>query len=305
MTLKLSTITGTPVVLPRARAWDSTTMTFGVPSNLGAGSGTVSVVTSESLDTLKVKLRMSKDATPGSGASVVTFTMPTGYTIDFSKLTTIRYIGWGSFTNANFGAETDVIALSTTTFALRKIGAAVNITGADFTAGAEFDLYLEIPIVEFGSGFLSYGAGLATSVKPGLTPYSTRFQTKMPGSNQSMPSSETNYAALTFNNLTIGRTYRVTGILKVSILTVNNPAIVIFRDGSGGSVLAGFSEGINSSLGNISTGVSFLYTATTTTLQASLSGAGSTTGSLVADGTRGGSYITLEETPADIVTTWT
>jgi len=131
-------------------------ITFPTPTNLGTGSATNTATGYRDGEVLHVKLRCVKDGSSGSGASLVTFTMPSGYTIATGLLPPNWPLGSGSFSGATYGPHVDVIATSSTTFQIRKNGAATNFTGADFTAGGDLNLVLQIPITEWaGSGVVN------------------------------------------------------------------------------------------------------------------------------------------------------
>lgn len=158
--LYLNAVTFTPNAPAQGAAiseWQS--ITFAVPSNLGAGSATNTAFFRRVGSDMQLRMRSIKDATPGSGASSVTFTMPTGYTIDTTKLAN-GYMGYGSFAGATFGPAIDVLSTSGTTFVIRKNGAATNITGADMTASSELQFQVNVPISEWaGNGTVNLGPG--------------------------------------------------------------------------------------------------------------------------------------------------
>ena len=136
--------------------WQS--ITFAVPTGLGAGSGTNTAFFRRVGSDMELRLRFVKDGTPGSGTSPVTFTMPSGYTINTSQLNN-GYMGYGSHTAANYGAVVDIQA-SGNTFYLREPNTATNYTGADMTAGSEMQFQLRIPISEWaGNGTVNLGPG--------------------------------------------------------------------------------------------------------------------------------------------------
>jgi hypothetical protein len=131
---------------------DPQSITFAVPTGLGAGSATNTATFSRTGKHMFVNLRCLKDATPGSGATAVIFTMPTGYTINLTDLPASNHIGVGALDiTSAFGVESAAAAASSTTFILRKNGTAANITGADMTANSELNFQLKIPISEWSS----------------------------------------------------------------------------------------------------------------------------------------------------------
>lgn len=147
------------------------------------------------------------------------------------------------------------------------------------------------------------GFGRATDTDTGLM-LRGRFQTKTLAANETMTATETNFSGLTFNNLTVGRTYRVTGQLWAEIVTNLQPLSILFRDGNGGTIVG--QEQLNGSAGtNVSIGVSFIYTATNSTLQTSKTGAGSASAILAGNGTRARSYLQIEEVDITTTSAWT
>jgi hypothetical protein len=135
-----------------AAVTDPLSITFAVPTGLGAGSATNTATFSRSGKHMFVNLRCLKDATPGSGATAVVFTMPTGYTINLTDLPASNHIGVGALdTTTAFGVENAAVAATSTTFVLRKNGTAANYTGADLTANSELNFQLKIPISEWSS----------------------------------------------------------------------------------------------------------------------------------------------------------
>ena len=159
--LYLNNVTFTPNAPAQGAAiseWQS--ITFATPSNLGTGSATNTAYFYRSGSTMVLKLKCLKDASGGSGASAVTFTMPTGYTINTAVLPTSNILGTYAFDGTNYGAQNTVLAGSTTTIVMRKATTATNFTGADFTANGELNLQLTIPISEWaGNGTLALGPG--------------------------------------------------------------------------------------------------------------------------------------------------
>lgn len=134
------------IPVPADEEWSASAIA--VPINLGAGSATNSAQIRRNGTNLEIVLRSLKDGTPGSGASAVTYTLPSGYTIALSLLNN-GYCGVASLAGATFGPIMDVQAGSSTTFYVRKNGAATNINGADMTASSELNFRMYIPIAEF------------------------------------------------------------------------------------------------------------------------------------------------------------
>lgn len=130
-------------------------LTFPVPTNLGTGTATNTAWYMQLANTMLAKIRCVKDGSGGSGTGVITFSMPSGLTIDQSKLPNGILLGNAALTGTNYGSRTEVIPLSSTTFSVGKVGAGNRLQGVDFTANGEINLELVIPIVEWGSGTVS------------------------------------------------------------------------------------------------------------------------------------------------------
>jgi hypothetical protein len=159
--LYLNAVTFTPNAPVQGAAiseWQS--ITFAVPSNLGAGSGTNEAFFRRVGSVMEVNLAFSKDVTPGTGASVVTWTMPSGYTIDTTRTTTRSGIGYGSYNSSVYFALTQIQHASSTTFYAVEATTANGYTGADFGASYQIQMKLFIPIAEWaGNGTVNLGAG--------------------------------------------------------------------------------------------------------------------------------------------------
>jgi hypothetical protein len=152
-------VLGPGVITQGAAVGEWQSITFAVPTNLGAGSGTNAAFFRRVGSNMDLKLIFTKDGTPGSGAGSVTFTMPTGYTINTGVLNA-GVMGYAALAGSTYGPATNVFAVNSTTFCIRENGAATNLTGADFTAGSDIHLQLSIPIAEWaGNGTVNLGAG--------------------------------------------------------------------------------------------------------------------------------------------------
>ena len=148
------------------------------------------------------------------------------------------------------------------------------------------------------------GFGRATATDTGLV-FRGRHQTKILASNQTSTASIT---GLTFNNLTIGKVYRVSGQAMISQNATNLQCELRFYDGTtSGTIIGGvqtnntWSSGYTGS--EYKVGFSFLYTATTVTMTSQWN-TGSTSGILNGDGTRLRTFVTVEETDLDTTTAW-
>ena len=142
-----TTVYGAPVT-----DWQSYTTTV---SNLGAGSSTNSARYRRVGDEIEFWVQITKDATPGSGASAVNFTLPSGFSADTSKIpSSSEGIGIANLDTATFNLQGPVFTLTPTTIAARKTGTAGNITGADLSANSILVVRGSVPI-----------AGLSSSVQ--------------------------------------------------------------------------------------------------------------------------------------------
>lgn len=107
-------------------------------------------------DTLHIQFRIATTS-PGSGSSIVTISIPNGYTINTSEETAAEMTGWaGLDTPAAFGAVQQLAANTSTTFVARVAGSANNIVGSAFVSGSELHGYFIVPVNELaGSGTLN------------------------------------------------------------------------------------------------------------------------------------------------------
>ena len=130
-----------------------------------------------------------------------------------------------------------------------------------------------------------------------VQPTFTKWQTKILPSNHTTNNSD--ISGIQFNNITVGKTYRVSGLLMYSRSSSGSDlAVIEFRSGAGrtGSVYG-------STIINIANGefegeaISTVFTADSSTLYFHASSFSSGT-TLSGDGTKELSYITLEELPA-------
>lgn len=102
----------------------------------------------------------------GSGASNVTCSIPSGYTIDSNALPTSLTSGrnkLGSYSRYNGSQwlnDANVAAASSTTLYFIEPGTAAVLTGADFPSGTEFGFDALFPIAEWaGNGTVNLGPG--------------------------------------------------------------------------------------------------------------------------------------------------
>lgn len=130
--------------------WKSYTPTV---TNLGAGSSTNEGWYRQVGESIEVKIRVLKDATPGSGGSAVTMTLPPNYTLNSGAVTSNNQVGWGNFSGATYTGAAQAFA-GGNLLQLRKVGGSTNILGSDMTASSELDFAgLMVPVNELaGSG---------------------------------------------------------------------------------------------------------------------------------------------------------
>jgi hypothetical protein len=153
------------------------------------------------------------------------------------------------------------------------------------------------------------GFGRATATDTGLV-FRGRYQTKILSASVTGNGSEQNVTGLTFNNLTIGKTYRVCGFIYITTGVSNAQNEVRFFDGTSSGTRIGTSQ-INPIWANgftsldVGAGVNFIYTATTTTMTTTFTAGNSGSIQLVGNNTRGRSFIQLEEIDVDTTTAWT
>lgn len=129
--------------------WVSYTPTI---ANLGAGSATSSGWWRRIGDSMEVAMRVTKDGTNGTGSVAVSFSLPSGYSIDTAKLssTTVQLLGHAN--NATSGHVGAVVYLTTTTVYLYSMTAAAGQwNGSAFTANAIINLLFRVPILGWSS----------------------------------------------------------------------------------------------------------------------------------------------------------
>lgn len=137
--------------------WQSYTPTV---SNLGAGSSAVNLGWWRRVgDSMEIHISFTKDATPGSGAGTVLFSIPSGYSIDTAK-TRISSNGQVSGYGFSYAVEAAaqyfpiapfVSSGTPTEIEIVNQGSATTYQGADFRASAEISLSMILPIVGWSS----------------------------------------------------------------------------------------------------------------------------------------------------------
>lgn len=129
----------------------------------------------------------------------------------------------------------------------------------------------------------------------------TLSQTKFLSANAT---SAGNMTDLTFNNLEVGKKYRVSGVFVFNAATTNifhRVAVTIFN-GSDRVSVHGMAGRYEVTTGANTDGVNTVFTATATQLTFLVGGIVST-GRVIGTGTREGTFITLEELPNHVETT--
>jgi hypothetical protein len=189
-------------------------------------------------------------------------------------------------------------------FVSGKINYALNAPAV----GVTFPLAIDASLVTTGT-LAEARLPTATATARGAV-YASRFQTKILASNVQGNGSQQTISGLTFNNLTAGKTYRVSGYIYLVQGVSNIQNEVAFFDGSTGGTRIGsaqanavWSSGFTEL--NQGVGVSFIFTAANTTMTTSYTAANSASVLLVGNGTKSRSFITLEEVDMSSTTAWT
>lgn len=136
--------------------WQSYTPTV---SNLGAGGASVNLGYWRRIgDSAEIRVHFVKDGTPGSGSSPVTFTLPSGLTVDSTKariVSNAQLTGFGGSysleASAQYHPAVPVLVSTGTAFQILDNGGNATYTGADFRAGAEVSVTILAPIANWSS----------------------------------------------------------------------------------------------------------------------------------------------------------
>jgi len=153
---------GTPIT-----DWVSYTPTV---SNLGTGSSTSNVAKYRRVgDSMETMVTFQKDGSGGSGASVVTWSFPSGLSADATKLpfgsATAKADNIGSawvVSGGNYSAsDYEPLVNSATTFAISKPTTSTQLTGADIPASTYIIFRATVPITGWSS---------STQVSDGYSP---------------------------------------------------------------------------------------------------------------------------------------
>lgn len=138
--------------------WQSYTPTV---SNLGTGGSGVNVGFWRRVgDTLEVRVQWQKDGSGGSGASLVTWTLPSGLTVDPTKARTVTsaVVSGGGFTYSveASGQYHPAVPVVTTSVGLDRFwiadnGGSAGYTGTSFLAGSEISVQMVLPIANWSS----------------------------------------------------------------------------------------------------------------------------------------------------------
>jgi hypothetical protein len=140
---------------PAMSDWTSYTPTI---SNLGAGSTSALTGYYRRVgDSIEMRVAFVKDATPGSGSSQVSISLPPGLSIDSTKVDLNNAVrstmGSAEFSTTTYTALGPVVYISPTTTAISigKAGTAAAYLGSDFVASAALNVNALIPITGFSS----------------------------------------------------------------------------------------------------------------------------------------------------------
>ena len=145
--------------------WEEYTPTI---SGLGAGSTTLlNGFWRRVGDSVEIQVSFTKDGTPGSGATAVTSSIPSGLSVDTAKFitgSTVDYTTMGTFRIRRGGSgvneDGSVFVGATSFIVFRENGATTSLEGADFTANTSFAVNAFIPILGWSSNMtLSEDAG--------------------------------------------------------------------------------------------------------------------------------------------------
>jgi hypothetical protein len=138
----------------------------------------------------------------------------------------------------------------------------------------------------------------------------SRFQTKALASAVSGNGAQQTVTGLTFNNLTIGRTYRLSGYCYLSTGISNAQNEVQFFDGTTSGTRIGsaqinpiWSSGFTSL--EVGCAVSFIWTATTATMTTAYTAGNSASNQLAGNGTKNRTFLQVEELDITETSAWT
>lgn len=111
---------------------------------LGTGSATATGYWRQVGDSAEIEVRVLKDGSGGSGGSNVSFSLPSGLTIDTTKLANSTMVRGVAERDSN---DTIVLALASTSTSNLYF----NFSGASFAANTQASATVTVPIVGFGS----------------------------------------------------------------------------------------------------------------------------------------------------------
>lgn len=157
-TLKFDNVVVSPVVYSVGAAMTDPIAFTPTVSNLGSGSGTATGFWSREGNKAIISYRFVKDATPGSGSSGVTFSLPSGLSIDTAKQPASP-ADYGGGYGLTFGLEAGSQYFpaipsgsgSATSVGLLNQGSSALFTGADFVASCRVDFTVIVPILGWSS----------------------------------------------------------------------------------------------------------------------------------------------------------
>lgn len=247
--------TGPDMVVPGAiiTNWQSYS-----PSMAGLGTGSTSSRTAYYRrvgSNIEIYFDWVKDGSGGSGATVVTFELPTGLTADLNVIrdgTSVSFSNLGNYQmrrggsgNNEFG--TLFIGLDGRSIGYREQDQSGNLTGADITASTNLKSWMTVPIQGW-----SAGASLSTTEAA----FSTSKARISLASNQSIATtaettvlletetySEGNLSVNTANNrIDINKTgyYLINASMRFAGVTATEQHRMFIRDQAGSSLVEGF-----------------------------------------------------------------
>lgn len=124
-------------------------------TNLGTGSTSAAAGKYRRVgDTVQIEFSITKDASGGSGAGVVTISLPSGLSVDTSKISsgTNGFVGTAQTTNTTVAANSVITSYNSTyNGIIFTYTGTTNATGADFTANSVWRGVLFLPIVGWSS----------------------------------------------------------------------------------------------------------------------------------------------------------
>lgn len=176
-TLKIDSIKIAPEVQAQGTPKTNSVSYAPTISNLGTGSTvTNSGFWYQDGDHMHIVMKVTKDASGGSGSSAVSFGIPSGYTIDTTKLPATSLQSLGYATDLSAGTVGSVLYLNSTSVYLYSmtVGAG-QWNGSAFTANKQVTLNFKVPIV-------GWSASQVASTSANTNPVTLRLTSPSAGS---------------------------------------------------------------------------------------------------------------------------